>query len=299
MKTIDSALKTVEEKWLQTLFTHCKEIFSQTCLPSHDETHHYRVWLFAKQLIRELGQANYTFDANQVEKIILAIFFHDTGLSVQPGAEHGKFSRTFAEDFFDRSSQKPIDDLDEVLTVIEKHDDKEYADTFAEQPVSPDGLFPVVNASDDLDAFGITGIYRYAEIYLLRGIQGKDLAIQVLDNSANRFQHFFNTYGFLKRFAEQQRIRFQILQKFYHDLVLQHKTGNVSQSTGPSAVIHQIEQCILKKKLPLEQVCKEVENGSNDPYVLDFFRLLGDEVGDAIVILRGSPSDNGQTIVMQ
>jgi len=286
VKTIDSALKTVEEKWLQTLFTHCKEIFSQTYLPSHDETHHYRVWLFAQQLIRELDQANYTLDANQVEKIILAIFFHDTGLSVQPGTEHGKYSRKFAEDFFDRSSQKPIDDLDEVLTIIEKHDDKEYAETFAEQPAYPDGLFPVVNASDDLDAFGITGIYRYAEIYLLRGIQGKDLAIQVLENSANRFQHFYNTYVFLKRFAEQQRIRYQILQKFYHDLVLQHKTGNVSQSTGPSAVIHQIEQCILKKKLPLEQVCKEVENGSNDSYVLDFFRLLGEEYNSNSMVIQ-------------
>lgn len=280
MNTIDSTLKTVEKKWLQPLFTHCKEIFSQTYLPSHDEAHHFRVWLFAKQLVQELEQANFTVDVNQVEKIILAVFFHDTGMSLQPGAKHGKYSRKFAEDFLNRSVQKPMDDLEEVLTIIEKHDDKEYSNSLSESSSSPAGLFPVVNASDDMDAFGITGVYRYAEIYMLREIQGKDLAIQVLDNSANRFQHFFNTYGFLQRFAEQQRIRFQILQKFYHDLVLQYKTGNVSQTTGPSAVIHQIEQSVLKKKLPLEQLIQEAEKTSSDPYVLDFFRLLQEEVGD-------------------
>jgi HD superfamily phosphodiesterase len=284
VKTIDSTLKTVEEKWLQTLFTRCKEIFSQTYLPSHDESHHFRVWLFAKQLIRELEKANYSFDVNRIEKIILAIFFHDTGLSVEPGAEHGRFSRRFAGEFFKQSPVKPPDGLDEVLTVIEKHDDKEYAGTFAQPSASPDGLFLVVNASDDLDAFGITGIYRYAEIYLLREIQGKDLAIQVQENSAIRFRGFFSVYGFLGPFAEHQRIRYQILQKFYNDLIFQHKTGTVSKITGPSAVIQQIQQSVLEKKLPLKQLIREAETTSNDPYVLDFFRLLGDEVGDAMVI---------------
>lgn len=268
----------MEEKWLNVLLTHCKEIFSQTYLPSHDETHHYRVWLFAKQLICEMARVNFTFDINHIEKIIIAIFFHDTGLSVQTGAEHGKHSRNFAEEFFKRSSQKPMDDPDDVLNIIEKHDDKEYADIQKLASASPDGLFPVVNASDDLDAFGITGIYRYAEIYLLRGIQEKDLAEEVLENSRNRFLHFMNTYDFLRKFAEQQRIRFQILQKFYLDLVLQNKTGNVSQTTGPSAVIQQIRQSVLKRKLPLTQLIREAEINSTDPYVLDFFRLLDDEI---------------------
>lgn len=284
MSPIDSTLKTVEEKWLNILFTHCKEIFSHAYLPSHDETHHHRVWLFAKQLIRELARANYVFDTNHVEKIILAVFFHDTGISVQTGPKHGKYSREFAEEFFKRSPQKPMDDPDEVLNIIEKHDDKEYPDNGNLASASPNGLFSIVNTSDDLDAFGITGIYRYAEIYLLRGIEKKDLGEQVLANSKNRFLHFMNRYGFLKQFAEQQRIRFQILQKFYHDLVLQYKTGNVSQTIGPSAVINQIEESVRKKKLPLNQLIREAEKTSKDPYVVDFFRLLQKEVEDTMVV---------------
>lgn len=279
MSSIDSTLKTVEEKWLKILLNHCKEIFSQTYLPSHDETHHYRVWQFAKQLIRELAREGYTFQVNKVEKIMLAVFFHDTGLSVQPGPDHGKYSRNLAEDFLNRLPQKPLYNTDEVLSIIEKHDDKEYTDTQMVASASPDGLFRIVNASDDLDAFGITGIYRYAEIYLLREIQEKGLAIEVLNNSKIRFQHFMNTYGFLKWFAGQQRIRFLILQKFYNDLVLQYKTGNVSQANGPSAVIHQIKKAILKKELPLKRFIREAETTSNDPYVLDFFRMLAKELG--------------------
>lgn len=284
MKTIDSALKTVEEKWLHTLFVQCREIFRKTYLPSHDENHHYRVWLFAKELIRELDQADYPFDVSRIEKIIIAVFFHDTGLSVEPDAEHGKYSRKIAEIFFARSSQQPMGDLEEVLTIIEKHDEKEYANTLMEPSVSPDGLFPVVNASDDLDAFGITGIYRYGEIYLLRGIRGEDLAMQVLENSTIRFRFFFNNYGFLRRFAEHQRIRFQILKKFYEDLLLQHKTGNASETTGPSAVLHHIKESVLKKKIPLTQLIREAEKTSNDPYVIDFFRLLQKEMKESMVV---------------
>ena len=271
-------MKEVEEKWFPVLLAQCRDIFSNTFIPSHDESHHSRVWSFAKQFMQELEKNNFSFDKKKIESVIFSVFFHDTGMSVQPDPEHGKHSRKIAEEFFTHTFRTPFDGMDEVLTVIEKHDDKDYQASKANQSHSPDGLFYIVNASDDLDALGIVGIYRYAEIYLMQGVEKKDLSGKILENSRNRFQFFLNNYGFLSRFAEQQMIRYQILQKFYNDLILQQKTGNVSEETGPTAVINKFEQLILTENIPLQQVFQRVENESKDPYVLDFFRLLKEEM---------------------
>lgn len=278
MKTIDSRLDRVEEKWLPDLFYYCKEVFKESYLPSHDENHHLRVWHIAKNLIKELELEGYTFTISKIERIILTLFFHDTGMSVQTGPDHGKYSRKIAERFFE-SLEKSIEGKEEILTVIEKHDEKEYRNRSQEVSHAPDSLFSLVSTSDDLDAFGITGIYRYAEIYLWRGVSFTDLSNKILENSKNRYHFFIDVYGFLERFVAKQMIRYQILQKFFSDLLLQQKTGNISFEAGPAGVIKRIEKLVVKDRSPIQEVFIKVNNDTKDPYVLDFFRLLKKEMG--------------------
>ena len=278
MNTIDSRLDRVEEKWLPDLFNSCKEVFKKTYLPSHNENHHSRVWLIAKNLIKELELVGYTFAISKIESVILSVFFHDTGMLVNTGPDHGKYSREIAERYFE-TLKSPMKEREEILTVIEKHDDKEYRNRTLEISQAPDSLFSILSVSDDLDAFGIIGIYRYAEIYLVRGVSFNDLTTKILENSKNRYHYFIHVYGFLERFTAHQMIRYQILQKFYSDLILQQKTGGFQKKTGPSGVIQLIQQLIAVQKLPINEVFTEVQKQAKDAYVLDFFRLLEKEMG--------------------
>ena len=279
MYSIDSVLQTVEDKWLSLLFNHCKSEFSKTCLPSHDESHHYRVWLTAKRLIGELGKFNYTFTISDIEKMIIAAFFHDIGMSVDPGPEHGSISRKMAEDFFTKTNVPDVTGLPEICDVIAKHDDKEYKSKRLKGDLAPDSLFPILNVSDDLDALGITGIYRYAEIYLLRGVAVKDLGFKVLRNLEERYKFFTGIYGFLHHFCSLQNDRYQIIQEFYNNMILHQDTDSskYGSKSGPAGVIGYFQELILDRKMPIKKVFNEVEKSTSDAYILDYFHKLSRE----------------------
>ena len=207
----------VEKKWLKTLFKVCRDTFSDSFLPSHDETHHYRVWTTAIELIRELGAQNIYFSETDIEKILIAVFFHDVGMAKNLNKEHGKISRKICEFFFKANPDKKIRDLKEVYEAIENHDNKDYKNNTYHNP-DPGRLFSVLCVSDDLNAFGITGIYRYAEIYLLRNININDLPEKVLDNLNSRFDYFQKNYGFLTSFSEKQEARYLTIKTFYEKI---------------------------------------------------------------------------------
>jgi len=100
----------------------------------------------------------------------------------------------------------------EVLEVIEKHDDKQ------QTAKDKDSLMAILNAADDLDAFGVVGVLRYAEIYLLRDNNLKTLPDRVIKNLDKRFDNFKKAYGDLKSFAAKQKARYSYTRKFYTDL---------------------------------------------------------------------------------
>lgn len=89
-------IQHIEKKWLGHLQGHCKELFAKTHLPSHDHTHHTRVWGYFKQLQNEIP----ALSREETEAMIFAVFFHDTGMVINPGPEHGKISRAQCEEFF-------------------------------------------------------------------------------------------------------------------------------------------------------------------------------------------------------
>jgi HD superfamily phosphodiesterase len=269
---MEDLIYNVEQKWLKTLFKVCRDTFSNSFLPSHDETHHYRVWLIARELISELGTHDLYFSEIEIENIIIAIFFHDAGMAKNLEKEHGRISRNICENFFKINPEKKIRCLNEVYEAIEKHDDKEYKNNI-QFPVKPTNLFFILSVSDDLDAFGIIGIYRYAEIFLMRNININDLPKKVLDNLNSRFDYFQKNYGFLARFAEKQKARYLTIKSFYEALQKQLTDKAYSSSTryGPLGVINSIIHFVLDRKLSPEVISKHFLKNAEDLFVKEFF----------------------------
>ena len=57
-------------------------------------------------------------------------------------------------------------------------------------------LLNILSVADDLDAFGYTGIYRYSEIYLTRGISPKEIGNLIRENASRRYHNFEKIFGF-------------------------------------------------------------------------------------------------------
>ncbi|MCK4699800.1 MAG: HD domain-containing protein, partial [Bacteroidales bacterium] len=143
-----SELQKVERSWLIPLYNTCQRAFSQAHLPSHNEDHHLRVWITARELIKQLEKQAITFTRSDLTKIIIAAFLHDTGMSVTIDKTHGKESRKICKKFIEEYKPEDIDNPQELLDVIENHDDKEYQNKFAKIK-NPKHLFKILSVCDD------------------------------------------------------------------------------------------------------------------------------------------------------
>jgi HD superfamily phosphodiesterase len=190
-----------ESKYRSLLTEECRKLFSDINLPSHDHHHHIRVWENASLLLSRLYDTGMISDPLMAEKAIIASFFHDTGLTVNRGVDHGAQSRLICSEFL-KKCDISVSDQAEILDAVERHDDKEY--TALSDPVS---LAAIISVADDMDAFGQTGIERYTEIYSLRGISSDELPHMVTDNVISRFRHLRSTYAMFPDIIEDQQKR--------------------------------------------------------------------------------------------
>ena len=273
-----SQLHKVEKSWLIPLYITCQHAFSQTHLPSHNEEHHYRVWLTARELIKQLEKQAITFTRSDLTKIIIAAFLHDTGMSVTIDKTHGKESRKICKKFIEEYQPENIDNPLELLNVIENHDDKEYQNKFAKIK-NPKYLFKILSVCDDLDAFGLIGVYRYVEIYLLRGIPVKNIASMVLKNLTSRINYFTGSFRHLEKFHKKHIKRFDLTWAFFTDLNNQIKHKNETKSiSGPFGVINLINHHIIgEKRTPVEASIFIIRKTTDD-YVKNYFTGLGLEL---------------------
>jgi HD superfamily phosphodiesterase len=175
-------------------------------LVSHGLDHHRRVWEFAKEL---LHYSNTETNQQLVSSLMIACYLHDIGMAVDAGEKHGIQGRKYCEEFLSETGRK-TSDYNDLLDAIENHDNKEYT-----LPAGNNQILNILTAADDLDAFGYTGILRYAEIYLRRGVKERDLAGLILENSARRFSNFEKNYSRSKKLIRKHRKRYMILKKFY------------------------------------------------------------------------------------
>jgi hypothetical protein len=216
LSRIGSLTDPVENDWYDLLFSYCRQVFSDHFLPSHDHLHHDRVWKNARSLLHLLDARGISPDPFLPGQLLLACFFHDTGLTVTAGEKHGRESRRICHEFFRKHKNRftgyPEEALEKVLHAIEFHDDK--SRKRVSHGAEP-GLLALLSAADDMDAFGLMGIYRYAEIYLLRGIHSERLPGRVSANVKTRFENLRQAFGYLDNFIAEQEQRFRQVYDFY------------------------------------------------------------------------------------
>ncbi len=203
------SIESAELEFKQILEDFFVSVYDEKILFSHGLDHHRRVWRYARELLSIPPDGKIDTHSCNPSKLIIACYLHDIGMSVEQGPRHGKHSRELCLEFLKKNnlSEKAYTD---VLDTIEYHDRKDYHAGSA-----PNNLLTVLSVADDLDAFGFTGIYRYSEIYLARGINPAETGKLVLENAGKRFDNFEAIFGPETSYVQKHRKRFEILTGFF------------------------------------------------------------------------------------
>jgi hypothetical protein len=277
----------IEKKWLHTLYDHIKTGLANVWIPSHDETHSLRVWFYACQLFLSLEQHNIIPRLEDIEKAIIAIFFHDLGMSESLRPEHGIISRRKCEGFFKKNNLTKPEGFSKILDAIEYHDDKTYREFVFKDELSKTDVLTVLCISDDLDAFGLVGVYRFWEIYSLRQIPEKMIPLKALSSLENRFDNFSKGFSFLNDFFENQKSRFLRTRNFFSVLSNEmRKIEKLNKTTYAIKVISLVKELVLHDRQSPEIIYQLVQQKNINTNVLDFFKNFDKEynIGQQLLI---------------
>jgi hypothetical protein len=270
---LTESIESAESMFRQILEDFFISVYDEKNLYSHGIDHHHRVWSYARELLYiPLSHYN-SRPACPPDKLIIACFMHDSGMSVDPGLRHGKQGREFCRQFLYQNNLHESDFKD-VLDTVENHDRKDY-------PSDSDrnDLLTVLSVADDLDAFGFTGIYRYAEIYLTRGIAPDELGNLILGNAAGRFENIERIFGAGNDFVQLHRKRYAILSNFFLHYNRHVKSYNfdTAEPEGYCGVI-QLFKLMLKYKMTLDYFFTEAEIYPDDIIIGSFLAGLKSEL---------------------
>ncbi|MFW5821108.1 MAG: hypothetical protein ACOCWA_07455, partial [Bacteroidota bacterium] len=127
---------------------------------------------------------------------------------------------------------------------------------------------------------GNIGIYRYSEIYLLRGMPFEDLGLKIIANLSGRYGNFMANCSRLPEMIMIHSMRHHTIESFFRMYNLQirkiEETGQ-QQDTGPLKVVKHIYKELMKNTPDIPGICKNVLNTSEDQYVKNYFQSLKDE----------------------
>ena len=274
MQALKQLIRETEEAWLLPLLNHCHNLFSAVFLPSHDHLHHFRVWNQTKEIMFMLEESGCRISEDLPQQLILSAFFHDTGLVFTQDEKHGTESRRLCEDFFRKEKPEVPEGFMEILDAIEHHDDKSYRDSVLNGKPGNQVLW-LLSAGDDLDAFGYTGIYRYAEIYLQRGMHPEELAGRILVNLQNRFENLGRNFKSHQHFIDRQKVRFGITREFYMGLAAAHAAA-AERPDWKVELIRVLQDGIQRKEnlLKPERLLPALSNWRE---IRQFFMLIDEE----------------------
>lgn len=261
-------LQEIEEIYLAKLNETCKQYFQNAHIPSHDEMHHKRVWHHAKEMVTQLEKNGYHYDRAFLTELIIAIFFHDTGLVDDPGTEHGRHSARVCASYLKENRIVTAVQQAEILHAITHHDQKDYS--LKKSHKQPD-LLTILCVCDDLDAFGAIGILRYAEIYLLRGITIENLGPAVLANAKSRFLHFGNQYPYRNTLYLYHRDNYEYLRAFYHPSHL------MNRSSCQCRIITMVKDLMIEQKWTMKKLCQAIV-GIKDASFLNFTQRINKDI---------------------
>ncbi len=282
MASLSENIILAEKKWLNEIYNFLKAEFIKNPLPSHDHLHHIRVWKYGKLLIQQIQNSAIETDYDFIEALLIASLFHDSGMLKTYGKDHGMAGKIICTEFMSEFDEKPAR-MDEILNAIEKHDNKTYMGPGPLIKDNKPNLLTVLNICDDLDAFGKIGIYRYAEIYLMRGIPLEDLGLKIIANLAGRFQNFNSNCSKLPEMIRIHIPRFNEIDRFFRQYNLQLRkieAGEGNARSGPVAVIKIIYRYSLLHQNDMESICEAIVSENSDAYIQNFFKDLRKEINN-------------------
>lgn len=261
------------------MYNYVKDTFSSDPLPSHNQEHHLRVWNYSKELLSELSSRGISIDETSLEEMIIAVFFHDTGMSINREADHGKESRKLCEAWLDKQKIPREKYSDKMLDAIEFHDNKTYPAPLGLVTDNKLNMLSVLNVCDDMDAFSYCGIYRYSEIYLLRGISIDELGQQVISNASRRFGNFMANCMQLPGMIKTHAPRYDVLENFFrqYNAQLRKDPSGRTINHGPVHIVKIFYRQILGGVNSVDSLCSSEISMNEGMYEKKFFENLRKE----------------------
>jgi HD superfamily phosphodiesterase len=260
-------IMSAETRYIKMLEEYFISVYEEKLLPSHGLSHHRRVWKLAKEIIL-LPDHHYKINPEIIPGLLIACFLHDIGMSVDSSPRHGRCSMQLCKTFLQKNNLNEKD-FPDLLQAILDHDNKDYTN----DEFNPD-LLTILSVSDDLDAFGITGIYRYLEICITRRTNVLTLGRLIRENASKRFDHFEKS-GFPETFKARHRQRYRVLDNFFAEyekqvIYYEFNGRNPEQYCG----IEEIISSFVREKKDLFDFLNEPEYNNYDPVIRSFFEKL-------------------------
>ncbi|SDD05864.1 HD domain-containing protein [Williamwhitmania taraxaci] len=246
----------MEVSWLEKVELACRQAFTGTHIPSHNFAHHQRVWNYALEITRNLDRASSSNNDQAFLNLLVACYFHDTGLTINPGEDHGADSLRILERWLESNPNLKLLLSQSALDAVRLHDDKSYKQQGLNQhPLSLDNTLAILSIADDMDALGYLGILRYTEIYLMRGIAAQDLPSKVAANLESRFQFMAQTIKSMPELYHHQRQRYEITLQFFSRWAKQDQSN--SEYATFAALVQSI---VVEQKLDWKLLSTALQN---------------------------------------
>ena len=269
-----------EEKWLELIIPYLGKLFAESFLPSHDQGHHKRVWIRCKSLLLELERFESLADQSLIEGLLLASWFHDTGMTYDPGENHGELGREILEGFLRENRLQDPAPYSEVLNAIEHHDSKQRKLYPELRPGIPPDIMGILSLADDLDALGIVGIYRYSEIYLKRGLRAGLLGIRVLANVRKRYTNIMESCKAFPSIRDTFLSDFQLIEAFFNrynqQLLIYDEPEKVRW--GELGIVNYIRSFSVQGRVRPEDFLNQPGVALSGSIAESFFKKLHDEL---------------------
>jgi hypothetical protein len=248
------------------------DLFKGISLDSHGLEHHRRVWKYARELMLNPEIVSGISDSSFPVKLIIGSYLHDSGMAVDPGPKHGMNSRQFCEIFLDDNRLKK-NDFSDLLEAVENHDSKDYSSSQKKSL-----LFNILTVADDLDALGYIGIYRYTEIYLMRGEPLKELGNLIIKNVSGRFANLKRTFGHARSLISRFCPRLEIITGFYEKYNIRARGYNFGSGNpeGYCGIVEIIQSMLINGENLEDVINSSIE--SSDRVISWYFGELSREL---------------------
>lgn len=281
--SIHERIAEAEEKWLYLVKSHTANLFSGTFIPSHDQHHHQRVWNISKKLLIELAGINSIAGQDIVEGLLLATWFHDTGMVQDTGERHGALGSKSFRNFIKNTHHPLPGNCEEILEVIASHDTKDPSLYPELGPGKPPGIMGILSLADDMDALGTIGIYRYIEIYLKRGIPLEMLGIKILSNLRRRFRNILKSCSSVPALTNTRLREYDIIEGFFNlynqQLLLEREWEK--ENRGHLGIVNSIRRFSVESRIRPENFRDQPGVSNTGGMLLTYFNELYDELEKA------------------